>query len=78
MRQFDKGGIGIVVLAALTTLSACTKPLGRGEIHGAVIPAAMLLKNKTSVFIQALASLLILVGIFAMRYVIVVGGQLTS
>ena len=45
---------------------------------GAVIPIVILLRNKASLFTQALASLLILVGIFAMRYVIVVGGQFTS
>ncbi|MHC4530449.1 MAG: NrfD/PsrC family molybdoenzyme membrane anchor subunit [Planctomycetota bacterium] len=52
--------------------------IGVEIILGAVIPVVMLLRNKASVFTQALASLLILIGIFAMRYVIVVGGQLTS
>ncbi len=52
--------------------------IGVEIILGAVIPAVMLLRNKASVFTQALASLLILIGIFAMRYVIVVGGQLIS
>ena len=52
--------------------------IGVEIILGAIIPAVMLLRNKASVFTQALASLLILIGIFAMRYIIVVGGQLTS
>ena len=52
--------------------------IGVEIILGAVIPAAILLRSKASVFTQALASLLILIGIFAMRYLIVVGGQLTS
>jgi formate-dependent nitrite reductase membrane component NrfD len=52
--------------------------IGVEIILGAVIPVVILLRNKASVSIQALASLLILIGIFAMRYVIVVGGQLTS
>jgi formate-dependent nitrite reductase membrane component NrfD len=52
--------------------------IGVEIILGAVIPVAILMRNKASVFIKALASLLILIGIFAMRYVIVVGGQLTS
>ena len=52
--------------------------IGVEIILGAVIPVVIQLRNKVSVFTQALASLLILIGIFAMRYVIVVGGQLTS
>jgi polysulfide reductase chain C len=78
----------IVLLNGGTEYVAVAKSLLSGQIGclfigfevvlGAVIPAAMLLKRKTSVFTQALASLLILVGIFAMRYVIVVGGQLIS
>ncbi|MHC4635887.1 MAG: NrfD/PsrC family molybdoenzyme membrane anchor subunit [Planctomycetota bacterium] len=52
--------------------------IGVEIILGAIIPAAILLRSKVSVFTQALASLLILIGIFAMRYVIVVGGQLAS
>ena len=45
-------------------------------VLGAVVPAAILLKAKPSALLQIAASLLILIGIFAMRYVIVVGGQL--
>lgn len=52
--------------------------LGVEILLGGVIPAAMLLRGKTTVFIQAVASLLILIGIFTMRYVMVVGGQLVS
>ncbi|MHC4772490.1 MAG: NrfD/PsrC family molybdoenzyme membrane anchor subunit [Planctomycetota bacterium] len=78
----------IVLLNGGTEHVAVAKSLLSGQIGclfvgfevvlGAVIPAVMLLKNKSSVFTQALASLLILVGMFAMRYVIVVGGQLTN
>jgi formate-dependent nitrite reductase membrane component NrfD len=50
--------------------------IGVEIILGAVIPAAILLRSKVTVFTQALASMLILIGIFTMRYVIVVGGQL--
>jgi formate-dependent nitrite reductase membrane component NrfD len=50
--------------------------IGVEIILGAVIPAAILLRSKATVFTQALASMLILIGIFTMRYVIVVGGQL--
>jgi tetrathionate reductase subunit C len=50
--------------------------IGVEIILGAVIPVAILLRSKATVFTQALASILILIGIFTMRYVIVVGGQL--
>jgi hypothetical protein len=52
--------------------------LGVEIVLGSVIPVVILMRNKASVFTQALASLLILIGIFAMRYVIVIGGQLIS
>ena len=47
-------------------------------VIGAVIPAAILLRAKPNALLQIVASLLILIGIFTMRYVIVVGGQLTG
>jgi len=50
--------------------------LGFEIILGAIVPVVILLRTKTNVFSQAVASLLILIGIFTMRYVIVVGGQL--
>jgi formate-dependent nitrite reductase membrane component NrfD len=43
---------------------------------GAVVPVAILLRARTNSLFQIVASLLILIGIFTMRYVIVVGGQL--
>jgi formate-dependent nitrite reductase membrane component NrfD len=49
--------------------------IGVEIILGAVIPVAML-RGKSTVFTQTIASILILIGIFTMRYVIVVGGQL--
>jgi polysulfide reductase chain C len=52
--------------------------LGVEIVIGAVVPVAILLRAKPSAFLQSVASLLILIGIFTMRYVIVVGGQLTS
>lgn len=51
--------------------------LGFEIVIGSIIPVLILIRGKGSAFTQALASLLILIGIFAMRYVIVVGGQLT-
>lgn len=50
--------------------------LGLEIIIGAIVPVVILLRARATVFSQAVASLLILIGIFTMRYVIVVGGQL--
>ena len=50
--------------------------LGLEIILGAIVPVVILLRARTNVFSQTVASLLILIGIFTMRYVIVVGGQL--
>jgi formate-dependent nitrite reductase membrane component NrfD len=52
--------------------------LGFEIVLGSIVPAIILLRLKTNAFLQTVASLLILIGIFAMRYVIVVGGQLIS
>ncbi|MHC4913242.1 MAG: NrfD/PsrC family molybdoenzyme membrane anchor subunit [Planctomycetota bacterium] len=76
----------IILLNGGTESVAAAKSLFSGQIGflfvgceiilGAIVPAAILLRARTNVFFQAVASLLILVGIFTMRYVIVVGGQL--
>lgn len=52
--------------------------LGVEVFLGAIIPVVMLLRAKSTVFVQVTASLLILIGIFTMRYVMVIGGQLIS
>ena len=52
--------------------------LGFEIVIGAIVPVVILLKVKANALMQIIASLLILVGIFAMRYVIVVGGQLIN
>ncbi len=52
--------------------------LGVEIVLGSVIPVVMLLRSKATALTQATASLLILIGIFTMRYVIVVGGQLIN
>jgi formate-dependent nitrite reductase membrane component NrfD len=52
--------------------------IGIEIVLGAVIPTVLLLRGKKTVFIQVIASILILIGIFTMRYVIVTGGQLIS
>jgi formate-dependent nitrite reductase membrane component NrfD len=45
---------------------------------GSIIPIAILLKNKISSSTHAFASLLILMGMFMMRYIIVIGGQVPT
>ena len=47
-------------------------------IIGSLIPVIILLRTKVSTKGVAFASILILIGIYVMRYIVVVGGQLTS
>lgn len=62
-RSLASGGIGVLFV-------------GVEVILGAVVPAAILLRAKPNAFLQIIASILILVGIFTMRFMVVVGGQL--
>ena len=50
--------------------------LGVEIVLGTVVPAAILLKGKANALLQIVASFLILIGIFTMRYIVIVGGQL--
>ncbi|MHC4749330.1 MAG: NrfD/PsrC family molybdoenzyme membrane anchor subunit [Planctomycetota bacterium] len=52
--------------------------IGVEIVLGAIIPTVLLLRGKKTAWVQVIASFLILIGIFAMRYVIVTGGQLIS
>lgn len=45
---------------------------------GSIAPVAILLRKRITAKAQAVASALILIGIYAMRYIIVVGGQFPS
>ncbi len=45
---------------------------------GIVIPFIILVRSRVSPSLQAVASILILVGIFTMRYIVVVGGQMPT
>ncbi len=45
---------------------------------GAVVPMIILFRNKVSPSLQVIASVLILVGVFTMRYIVVVGGQVPT
>jgi len=47
-------------------------------VLGAVIPLLILLRSKVNPAALAVASALVLVGVFTMRYVIVIGGQVIS
>ena len=49
--------------------------LGVEVVLGSLIPLAILLRKKVNSAALALASLLVLIGVFTMRYVIVIGGQ---
>lgn len=64
-RALSSGGIGVLFV-------------GVEVILGAIVPAAILLKAKPNAFLQIIASILILIGIFTMRFMVVVGGQLIS
>jgi molybdopterin-containing oxidoreductase family membrane subunit len=47
-------------------------------ILGSLIPVIILLRTKVSTKGLAVASILILIGIYVMRYIVVIGGQLTG
>lgn len=47
-------------------------------VLGVAIPIIIFLKSKTSSSAHALASLLILIGMFTMRYIVVIGGQVPT
>jgi formate-dependent nitrite reductase membrane component NrfD len=74
---FNSGGHGAAAAAGMLTGSYAFAFLGIVVVLGIIIPAALLLQSKAPA-VQMLASVLVLVGIFAMRYVVVVGGQTIS
>lgn len=47
-------------------------------IMGAIVPVYLIFRVKLSPSIQALVPILILMGIYAMRYIVVIGGQVPS
>jgi formate-dependent nitrite reductase membrane component NrfD len=75
---FNGGTESIAVVRSLASGNIGFLFVGVEIIIGAVVPVVILLKAKPNVHLQIIASLLILIGIFTMRYVIVVGGQLIS
>ncbi|MBW8002381.1 MAG: hypothetical protein FVQ80_10225 [Planctomycetes bacterium] len=73
---FNGGTESIAVAKSLFSGEIGVLFLGVEVILGAIVPAIILLGSKRSVFLHALASILILIGIYTMRYMVVVGGQL--
>lgn len=74
---FNSGGEGAAAAASLLTGTYALPFLGIVVVVGTLIPAALLLRSKAPA-VQMVASVLVLVGIFTMRYVVVVGGQTIS
>lgn len=71
----NAGGTSAVAAWELITGQYAVQFIGVSLVLGAVVPAVMLLWGKTSPKLETVASALILVGIFMMRYVLVIGGQ---
>ncbi len=69
---------GVHVAKELLTGSFSFLFLGVEIAVGALIPLLILFRNKANSGILALASVLVLIGIFTMRYVIVIGGQVIN
>jgi formate-dependent nitrite reductase membrane component NrfD len=74
---YNSGGEAAAAAATLLTGAYALPFIGIVVILGIIIPAALLLQSKAPA-VQMLASVLVLVGIFTMRYVVVVGGQTIS
>ncbi len=72
---FNGGTEGVEVAKALLTGEFSLLFVGVEIVLGALIPLLILLRSKVSPAALAVASALVLVGVFTMRYVIVVGGQ---
>jgi len=74
---FNGGGEDSAAAASLVTGSYAIPFLGIVVVLGTLIPAALLLRSKAPA-VHMVASVLILIGVFTMRYVVVVGGQTIS
>ena len=75
MVLLNGGGEGAAAAKALLAGRYAAPFLGIEVLLGAVVPVLILLRSRTSAAAQAIASVLVLIGIFAMRYIVVVGGQ---
>jgi formate-dependent nitrite reductase membrane component NrfD len=75
---FKSGGEATAAAQALLSGRYAFPFVGIAVCVGAVIPAAILLRSKASAVARAAASLMVLGGVFAMRYVLVIGGQVLN
>ena len=74
---FNSGGHGAAAAGSLLTGSYAISFLGIEVILGMAIPAAILFLSKAP-SLRMVASGLVLIGVFVMRYVVVIGGQTIS
>ncbi len=75
---FNGGIEGVEVAKALLAGAFSFLFLGVEIVLGAVIPLLILLRSKANSVALAVASALVLVGVFTMRYIIVIGGQVIN
>ena len=75
---FNGEAKGVEVAKALLTGEFSFLFLGVEIVLGALIPLAILLRSKATSVALALASVLVLIGVFTMRYVVVIGGQVIN
>lgn len=68
------GGEAVTTAMALLTGSYALAFLGVEVVLGMIIPAVLLFRSKAPAA-QVIASILILIGVFTMRYVVVIDGQ---
>jgi len=74
---FNGGAEGTIAVRGLLTGPYTVAFLGIEVLAGMIVPAVLLLRSK-ALAAQVVASALILVGVFTMRYVVVIGGQVFS
>lgn len=74
---FHGGSEAVSAAMSLLSGSYAVAFLGIQVLLGTIVPAVLLLRSKAPA-LQMVASVLILIGIFTMRYVVVVGGQVIS
>ena len=74
---FNGGGEAAATAVGLLTGPHAIMFLGVQIVLGMILPAAILLRSKAPA-LRIVASILVLIGVFAMRYVVVVGGQTIS
>jgi len=72
---FNGGGEGAAAARELLTGQFAFAFVGVAVILGSLVPAVTLLCGKASVKVQTLSAVLILIGVIAIRYVVVIGGQ---